>query len=230
MNDEPALIVFARNPVPGKTKTRLIPALGPERAAELYRCFLLDTLGRAAGSPAAVTVAVADAADLDDLRVPVAEACPGARITAQSGADLGERMSNAFRDALAEGHPCAVILGSDAPSLCFDRVSEALTLARQADLVLGPCLDGGYYLIGLHVVMPVLFQNIAWGSPSVLIDTLQAAKATGCFVSLLEPWYDVDTPQDLAALCTHLTALSLTGQEIPCPRTWRCIQELAMRE
>lgn len=229
MKARPALIVFARAPIPGQTKTRLIPALGAEQAAELHRRFLLDILSSASRLAAHLIVAVAGPADTDFIRAAVAEASPEAEITAQSGDDLGQRMHNTLGETLSRGHPCAVVIGTDAPSLPFDRVTRALDLARQDDLVLGPALDGGYYLIGLHRVIPVLFRGIAWGSSTVLIDTLQAARNDGCSVSLLEPWYDVDTTRDLALLCSHLTALSLAGETIPCPHTWDYIQDLALK-
>lgn len=227
MHALPALIVFARAPIPGKAKTRLIPALGEQQTADLYRCFLLDTLERVSQVEASLRVAVADETDVDAVRDLASQVCPQCQTVTQVGADLGQRMESSLSQALDGGHPAAVIIGADSPSLPLARIDDALRLASQKDLVLGPSIDGGYYLIGLPAVVPALFRHLSWGSPTVLLDTLQIAKEGGQSVALLEPWYDVDTPQDLALLCTHLTALSLAGADIPCPRTWGYIQDLS---
>jgi rSAM/selenodomain-associated transferase 1 len=226
MNPEGALIIFARAPIPGHTKTRLVGALGPERAAELYRCFLLDTVEQASKCPATVFVAVDEPEHVEDMRPLVREVCPDASLVVQSGCDLGERIANAVREVLARGHSRAAVIGSDSPILPSSRVEQALSLSRDFDLVLGPCTDGGYYLVALRADTPQLFRGIAWSSAEVLIETLRRAHARKMSVRLLEPWYDVDTPRDLVFLRSHLTALSLAGEDIPCPRTWAYVREL----
>jgi len=227
MHHEPAVIIFARAPVPGETKTRLIPALGARGAAELYRCFLLDVLSQAGEVAADIVVSAAEPEQEADVRAIVAESCPRAEITVQSGGDLGERMTGALAEAFARGHARAMILGSDLPNLPFERVTRALALLRDRQLVLGPCLDGGYYLIGLQSPAPRLFRQTEWGSATVLVDTLRRAQTLKLSVSLLEPWFDVDTPQDLVVLTSYLHALSLAGEPIPCPSTWRYLREHA---
>ena len=222
--DRAALVIFARAPVPGQAKTRLIPVLGPEGAAELYRCFLRDTLANAAVMDASVVVAAAEAQHVSEVSRLAAEACPAAEVIVQEGRDLGERMLNAFRHTLRSGNRRTVIVGSDVPSLPWERVSEALRLAGERDLTLGPSLDGGYYLIGMHAAIPRLFEGLAWGGPTVLTDTLRRAQELRLTVSLLDPWYDVDTPADLEELRAELRALALAGQEMPCPQTWECLQ------
>jgi rSAM/selenodomain-associated transferase 1 len=217
-----ALIIFARAPLAGEVKTRLIPALGAEGAAELYRCFLLDTLAAAAGVEADAIVAAAEEGQVAAVRALAAETCPRAEVIAQEGRDLGERMRNAFRLTLGSGYERAVILGSDAPSLPWERVREALRLAGERDVVLGPCLDGGYYLIGMHAVAPRLFEGIEWGGPTVLAETLRKAQELGLTVAQLEPWYDVDTPQDLERLRAELAE----EEGIACPRTWVRLREM----
>jgi len=226
MAKRPALIIFARAPVAGKAKTRLVPALGARRAAELYRCFLLDTLESARKLDAEIVVAVAEARDLRLVRTLAEEACPEARLIVQSGADLGQRIANAVRGTLMRGCPRAVVIGSDSPSLPPRLLREALDLSPDRDLVLGPCYDGGYYLIGLRAFRPELFSDIAWGSENVLIDTLRRAEGMELSVALLEPWHDVDTPEDLRCLHAHLTAQSLAAKPISCPRTWQYLCDL----
>jgi len=208
-------------------KTRLIPALGPEGAATLYRCFLLDTFSQAATTEATVLVAAAEAAHLAPVRALTAEAGLRAEVVVQEGRDLGERMLNTFRLAL-KSHGRAVIVGSDAPSLPWERVREALRLTGERDLVLGPCTDGGYYLIGMQAARPRLFAGIRWGGTAVLADTLKRAQELGLTVSLLDSWYDVDTPEDLERLRSHLADLASAGQEVPCPRTWEYLRNSAI--
>jgi rSAM/selenodomain-associated transferase 1 len=215
-----ALIVFARAPVAGQTKTRLIPALGPERAAQLYRCFVLDTLESARRAPADVIAAAADPQHLDRLRALVDEACPEAVLIGQHGADLGERIANALQEALDLGHPRAVVIGSDSPDLPPERLGEALGLSAEHDVVLGPCFDGGYYLIAMQAVMPQLFRGIEWSSERVLADTMRRAQEMDASIALLEPWHDVDTPDDLRALRARLAARAAADQPIVCPKTW----------
>jgi len=227
MKQRPALVIFARAPLAGKTKTRLIPALGPSGAAELYEQFLLDTLSQAAGLPADVLVAAADPSQAGAIQMAMARAGLEAPVIGQSGRDLGERMANATGEALARGAAGAVVIGSDSPSLPPERVASALSLLPERDVVLGPCLDGGYYLIGQRRLLPELFQGVEWGGRDVLAQTVRRARSIGASVALLEPWYDVDTPEDLALLRSHLTALALAGAPIPCPRTWEFLHERA---
>jgi len=223
MHDPAALIVFARAPLPGKAKTRLIPALGEHGAADLYRSFLLDTLAGAAALGVSLIVAGDEAEHLTELQPLVTAAAPEAELVAQSGSDLGARLLTAFRRALATRRR-AVIIGTDAPTLPRTRLEEALARAAQHDLVLGPCFDGGYYLVGMRAALPELFEGIAWGGPTVLAETLARAKGLRLDVSLLDPWYDVDTPDDLVMLRRHLAGLAATGEDIPCPQTWEFLQ------
>jgi len=226
MNSTPALILFARDPVPGRVKTRLVPLLGAEGAAELYRCFLLDSLEAAACLPADVFVAVSRHAALEPVRSLAAPVCPKADFLVQVGDDLGQRMRHAFEAVLARPYGRAVAMATDVPSLPPLRVNEALDCAAHRDLVLGPSLDGGYYLIGLRKIIPTCFADMPWGGPAVLVETLRRAQQAGATVSLLEPWYDVDAPEDLRVLRSHLTALHLAGDTIFCPRTWEFLQHL----
>jgi len=230
MQKPPAVIAFARAPSAGGTKTRLIPALGPDGAADLYRCFLLDTLANLQGVEADVVVAAAEEGDSQTVASLAEDVCPGAELIVQSGADLGERIANAVRHVLSRGHPRVAVVGTDSPSLPSRLVGEALDLAAERDLVLGPAFDGGYYLIGLRALAPALFAGIAWGSDSVLCDTLARARDLRLSVALLQPWYDVDTPGDLDHLRDHLAKQARTSQPICCPRTWDYLCELPKGE
>lgn len=225
------MVVFARAPVAGRTKTRLIPALGPERAAELYRCFLLDIVDGLRHVPADVIVAAAEQEDAAPLFAALGGADRSvAQLMVQFGSDLGERILNAVRHTLSHGRPAAVVIGTDAPDLPADVIAKALDLLGSHDLVLGPCSDGGYYLIGLRAAMPSLFRGMRWSSDSVLSETVKRAEALGLGVALLEPWDDVDTPDDLRSLRARLTRQVTAGGSIPCRRTWDYLCDLSEDE
>jgi hypothetical protein len=226
MERPPAVIVFTRAPRAGATKTRLIPALGPAGAAELHRCFILDVLGSLRPLPAHIIVAIAEPEDAEPVRGLAADACPSAELFVQSGADLGERISNSVGSALEQGYPRVAVVGTDAPDLPARLVDEALALSVDSDLVLGPCLDGGYYLVGMRELVPGLFRGIEWSSDHVLVDTLSRAKRRGLSVALLEPWYDVDTPEALDHLRSELSRKAVAGEPITCLRTWDYLCDL----
>jgi uncharacterized protein len=191
------LIIFAKEPRPGQVKTRLSPPLSPEEAAHLYHSFLQDILEEMARVPE-VRLAVAFSpmeaqAFFRDL------APPGTDLFPQRGADLGERMAQAFARSFAAGFGPVLLRGGDVPDLPAAVVSEATAvLASGRDqVVLGPCPDGGYYLVGLSQPQPRLFEGPAWSSDTVLRDTLRLARELGLRVHLLPPWPDIDTYDNL---------------------------------
>jgi len=124
---------------------------------------------------------------------------PGMDLFPQEGADLGKRMARAFARGFAAGFGPVLLRGSDVPDLPAAVVSEAkeVLAAGQAQVVLGPCPDGGYYLVGLSGPQPPLFQGPAWSSSTVLTDTLRLARQLGLRVHLLPPWPDIDTDDNL---------------------------------
>jgi rSAM/selenodomain-associated transferase 1 len=198
-----ALIVVAKEPVPGRTKTRLCPPLAPESAAEFYRCLLLDTLGlmqrlKTAEHTLAYTPASA--------RSFFANLSPtGFRLLPQQGADLGERLANALGQHFDLGYQRVVIMNSDGPTLPLACLEEAFTGLDHADVTLGPGHDGGYYLIGMERLHPELFQGIDWSTERVIPQTLAACRCQGLAVHELPEWYDVDVAADLDRLRRDLT-------------------------
>jgi rSAM/selenodomain-associated transferase 1 len=191
------LIIFAKEPRPGQVKTRLCPPLSPEEAAQLYHRFLQDILEEMARVPA-MRLAMAFSPPsaqpfFKDLAPPRTDLFP------QEGADLGERMTRALARGLAAGFGPVLLRGSDIPDLPANLVSEAreVLATSRAQVVLGPALDGGYYLIGLTELQSGLFQGPAWSSPTVLSDTLRLADKSGLKVHLLPRWADIDTYADL---------------------------------
>jgi rSAM/selenodomain-associated transferase 1 len=194
-----AVAAMVKVPVAGEVKTRLCPPLRPEEAARLAWAFLGDRVEQLVGLPACDSlVAYTPPEGEPELRARL----PGMRLVPQVGADLGMRMARLLADLLAEGRTGAVAVGTDTPSLPTAYLAEACrALERgEADVVLGPAEDGGYYLIGLAAPAPGLFADMSWGSASVYRTTLARAQAEGRRVAVLPTWFDVDRPGDLARL------------------------------
>jgi uncharacterized protein len=201
----PAVAVMAKAPGLGPVKSRLHAALTPERATELYRCFLLDRLDALAGLPGVEPVVAFTPAE--GREVLAALVPPGFRLIAQRGRDLGERLSNVLTGLLDEGHRGAIAVDSDSPTLPMSCVREAADrLEAGADLVLGPCEDGGYYLIGLRAPQRELFEGIPWSTERVLGLTLERARDHKLHTHLLPAWFDIDTEPDLRRLHAEMMA------------------------
>jgi uncharacterized protein len=192
-----ALLIFAKQPVPGKVKTRLSPPLPPEEAAELYSCMLGDVLATAASLPHVKKYLFYDGGEeaLEYFR----GRAPSISCVPQRGKDLGERMAEALLDVFSLGNRAAVIIGSDSPDLPRALIKDAFDYLEQDDngVVVGPSEDGGYYLVGMTRLHRQLFRGISWSSDRVLGETLKMAGGAGITVSLLPIWRDVDTAADL---------------------------------
>lgn len=192
--------IMAKVPVPGQVKTRLCPPLTPDQAAGLARCFLQDRVEQIAGIELAEPVVAFTPPERgDELR----GLLPGpVRLVPQDGADLGARLDRVLADLLAEGRPGAIAVDADSPSLpsVFLRQACAHLLDGTAEVVVGPCEDGGYYLIGLRAPAPELFRAMPWSTPAVLDETLARVRRLGRRLALLPPWFDVDRGADLARL------------------------------
>src|SRR3990172_6019982 len=199
-----AIAVMAKAPRAGHVKTRLVPPLTREEAAELYRCLLLDKLGQVGGlhgidpylayTPPEAQAQMASLAPQDFTLIP------------QAGSDLGDRLHRLFTVLLGRGHPGVIIIDSDTPTLPSTYLLDALDRIQNesTDLVLGPAEDGGYYLIGLKRPCRSLFDNIPFNCPSVLTETLRRASVQRLEVATLPSWFDVDTPSDLLRLRNDL--------------------------
>ncbi len=194
----PRVIVFAKAPAPGRVKTRLIPVLGAERAAELQRVFVLDVIERLAplGDRIRVELHTDQPTDAwNELKIPGG---------LQSGGDLGARLRHAIAAALEEGSSQVVILGGDAPTLPVSHL--AALLDSPADVALGPAEDGGYWGIGCRRWHERMFDGVVWSDPRTLGQTRHAAEACGLSVDVGPTWYDVDSIADLERLaaCPNL--------------------------
>ena len=129
---------------------------------------------------------------------------PDFELVLQEGADLGARLDNALTHYLRRGYERAVIMDSDSPTLPAAHLTAAFAALDEADVVLGPCDDGGYYLIGLKRPTPQLLREVRMSTPTVTTDTLALAAAAGLQVKLLPVWYDIDNVTDLSRLTTEL--------------------------
>jgi rSAM/selenodomain-associated transferase 1 len=196
-----ALVIFAKQPDPNDTKTRLSPPLSQEEAAGLYACFLADILATARE--------VAGAARFIFYDPPAAEAyfaglAPDFHLYPQSGGELGERMHLAMAELLSRGCRRVVLAGSDLPHLPAEAFQQGFAALRQgAEVVLGPSADGGYYLVGLTRPQPELF-DLAMSTPEVLRGTLERIQRLNLRRILLKEEFDVDTFADLRRLAAHL--------------------------
>jgi rSAM/selenodomain-associated transferase 1 len=192
-----ALLVVAKRPMPGQTKTRLCPPLVDAQAAELYECFLRDTLEIMRSVPGVARTICYLPKDAQGYFRTLA---PDIGLMQQRGESLGERLDNLLTEALASGAAKAVVMDSDSPTLPADCLVQAFERLDTADVVLGPTQDGGYYLIGMRKPHPNLLRQVQMSTPSVLADTLSLAEKNSVSVSLLPTWYDIDTIDDLVRL------------------------------
>ena len=216
----PLVAVFAKAPEPGRVKTRLSPALRPDEAADLYRALLLDTIDGVEAADARVFVAFAP----PTARRPL-ERLLGARrrLLPQPPGDLGARLEGVLDRVQAEGGTRAIVVGSDCPGLTPARVREAWEALETTPLVLGPALDGGFYLLGLSRPQPGLLRDIPWSTGGVLEATRARASALGLGVRELAPERDLDTPLDLFEWYASARA---SGLESGYPRTWKILHAL----
>ena len=193
---------MAKGPRAGKCKTRLCPPLSLEQAAELYRCFLIDSVNKAlaACSSEAVPTGLILAHPDGDAEL-LLELVPSAvRLETQRGVDLGARLQSMFDEQFAAGNERVVIIGADSPNLPASFLHDAFATLADCDVVLGPARDGGYYLIGLRRPHPRLFEEIAWSTNAVCAQTLERAGKLSLRVNQLPLWYDIDTVADLREL------------------------------
>lgn len=211
-----ALAIFTKAPIAGQVKTRLCPPLSFAAAAELYRCFLLDTIERACTLPdvqvcLAFTPVESEPIFRKLLPFPLL-------YVPQRGPSLGAREANVFVDLLAQGFSRVVILGSDIPTLPVSHLQNAFALLEDAqpDVVIGPSADGGYYLLGARALHPALFEGIAWSTPTVFVETLAQARRVELRVAQVPAWYDVDEPGDLRQLAEELAT---SGGDERAPKT-----------
>lgn len=190
-----AIALFAKAPLAGRVKTRLVPPLTHEDAARVARASLEDTARFIVPEVAAPWTLFLDG-EADAATRGLAEET-GLSILPQEGPELGARLKAAFRALRERGARRVLAIGSDSPTLDPVRIQEGIESLGVCDMALGPSEDGGYYLIGTSGSHESIFDEIPWGSASAAAVTLERARASGLEVRLLAPWYDLDDPESL---------------------------------
>jgi hypothetical protein len=193
------ILFFVKFPDPGRVKTRLSRVLGDERGAAIYSAFVLDMLDTLVLSGYPLAVCFAPQARMEAFRSWLGH---GWIYLPQQGDDLGVRMNNGFQDAFRKGYHKAILIGSDFPDLPPEIIEEAFSSLERHPAVIGPALDGGYYLIGFgrETFAPSVFDRVAWDRDTVLQRTLSRFKEMRQQVHILPAWNDVDTHEDLLDL------------------------------
>ena len=220
-----ALIIFAKAPVAGQVKTRLCPPLTPDEAASLHGSLVLDLLDRCqslkgidrilAGAPTREHPFFG--AMKTRFKIPVWD---------QVGDDLGARMAHAFQSALGSPYQSVLIVGTDIPGINVSLITTAFKSLQDHDIVLGPTVDGGYYLIGLRSPVPELFEHIPWSTDKVLSLTREKTQALDLSVKILPRLRDLDTVEDLQIF---IQESKNPKNQVFSGRTRNVLQELALR-
>jgi uncharacterized protein len=217
-----ALVVMAKAPIPGAVKTRLVPFLSPEEAAELARALLVDQLRH---------LSAIDNADCylafspEEAGAMMRELAPERfELFSQKDGDLGARMENIFTKLFAKGHRHVVLIGADLPPVPLTYFSKAFASLSDTErcAVLGPSQDGGYYLIGLNRDQPALFDQMTWSHDQVLTQTLARLISLDIKSHLLPTWRDIDTIDDVRCLQSTLTPM----MEKTAPRTFSFLRQI----
>jgi hypothetical protein len=194
------LIIFVKNIKLGMVKTRLAKTVGDENAFTIYKALVEVT------EKATSTINVDKRIYFSDAIID--EKWPNDYKAIQKGADLGERMSNAFQDGFDDGYAEIVLIGSDLPNITKNVINKGFKSLMQNDVVFGPAEDGGYYLIGMSKFHNCIFKNKAWSTSNLLEDTLAELKQKKIEVSLIETLNDIDTFEDLQEYPKFLKLIS----------------------
>lgn len=213
--------VFAKRPVPGQVKTRLAAETSIEWAAHVADAFLRDTLTRLSTCDVDRVVVHAPDAEHAFFSQLVGNRY---RLAPQGAGDLGARLKRFFTEQRQRGATRIVVVGADSPTIPVAFVTQAFQELERADVVLGPAMDGGYYLLGCAGQVPPIFDGIAWGGPDVLRATIARLSDPAWRITLLPPWYDVDTLQDWHMLCGHVAASRRCGVDPGVPSTEALMQ------
>ncbi len=190
MNQEDLLIVFTKNLLFGKVKTRLAATIGDDNAFKIYATLIAYTCSVTKQLSCGKIVYYSDYIEQNDV-------WNGCRKAAQQGNDLGERMMNAFKDAFAAATDRAVIIGTDCFEIDRHIIEHAFKQLNEHDIVIGPAMDGGYYLLGIKSLHQPLFENIPWSTETVFEATITVCNHLNLSYFLLPVLNDVDEEKDL---------------------------------
>lgn len=214
--------IFARHPLPGKTKTRLAKDLGNEAAAEFASAFLRDLLQRMpVCADRFLLCATPENPESNDWFQ--THESPEIQLLFQPEGSLGDRIDWFFRMAFESSDGPVILVGSDSPDLPAAMISSATAALTQADVVFCPATDGGYTLVGMKERQPGLFNAVEFGSLRTLSQSIDAVHEAGLVCQLLAPWYDIDEVQDLSLLRSRLRT-DRTVQH-SCPHTFQVLKD-----
>jgi len=188
--DSTALIILLKNAKKGHAKTRLAKGIGVDAAHDAYLHLLTKTQQLVEATPFTVYLYYSERLPEDSARWQMQNRNK-INYRLQSDGDLGKRMSTAFSKVL-ESHDKAIIMGSDCPYITQDHLDQASVALNANDVVYGPSLDGGYYMLGMKVLQPTLFSDMTWSTDTVLEESLNRCKAADLSVTLLEGLEDID--------------------------------------
>jgi len=207
-----AIVIMAREPVSGKVKTRLALDISSDIAAKLYSAFLLDRLAQVNRiHEADHFVAFTPETSLNYFEGIIPS---DFYLIAQVGDDLGERLDNVSSYLFNNGYEKVVMMDSDSPNLPTTYIQQGLEKLDNADITIGPCEDGGYYLIGFKERLPEIFENVPWSTPDVTKITVRKALDLGKEIITLDQWYDIDTMEDLERLKRDLDAANYDSKKV----------------
>jgi len=195
-NQTSCIVLFARWPTPGQVKTRLIDHLGAERSTRLYEHFIIDSLSNIEQLETELRIACCPAKSIDSFRQWLGDEY---YYIGQRGSDLGRRMSGAFEDCFAQGFDSVILTEADCPDMPADYVRVAIEALQDCDAVLGPCRDGGFYLLGFRHdgFVPEALQQVKWASAAVFDQCAAVLCQFKKKLFELPLWYDVDVIEDL---------------------------------
>lgn len=216
------IVIMAKAPVPDKVKTRLTPPLSPLEASDLYHNFLLDKISQVNSIEEARPFMAYTPCSSESFFRSIIPA--GFSLICQKGNDLGERLTNISQELFGQDASKVIMLDSDTPNLPVDHIREGLARLDEVDVVIGPCEDGGYYLIGMRTFIPEIFSGIPWSTGQVTEFTMKKVKEMDLAVSMLPGWYDVDTGKDLERLMRDLELPS--NNCFFCENTYRALSTI----
>jgi rSAM/selenodomain-associated transferase 1 len=219
-----SLGIFAKEPRAGQVISRLAAATSPEFAARVADAFLRDTVARLAHIEARRFLVYSPKEGKEYFSAVVSDHY---QLIPQEDGDLGRRLERFIKGQLQAGTQSIVVVGADSPTLPPEFVDQAFFQLQDADVVLGPATDGGYYLLGCRGQSPPILDNISWGSERVLWESIRRMKDSSLRLALLPPWYDVDSVADLWALKGHIAALRKAGMDPKLAWTEKLLEEFS---
>jgi uncharacterized protein len=225
----PALIVFCREPIEHRVKTRLVGSMTPAAATALSDAFIRDALAKAVSVRARLVVAgsAPDGAERSKYFRRLARQF-GADLIDQGEGSLGRRMARSLEPFCSDG---ALLIGTDTPSLPVAMLATSLDALRRSRVVIAPSLDGGYYAVGVRGAMPPIFNAMRWGTRRVFDSTIKRLERANIPYAVGPAWYDVDRWADVLLLAAHLRMRARTrprAGSLPCPATELILKRLGL--